>query len=67
MEITGSSITRSAQSELAQQRPGDSVGVTVLSKAMDIQAISARQMLDSIPEVKPASEPHLGNNINVKA
>jgi len=67
MEITGSSISSGAVSQATQQRAGDAVGVQVLSKAMDIQAVSARQMLDSIPEVQAPSEPHLGNNVNVKA
>jgi hypothetical protein len=42
------------------------VGMTMLKRAMDIEASSAAQMLASIPQAQnlPA---HLGNSINTKA
>jgi len=42
------------------------VGVTMLKKSMDIQAASAAQLLDALPQ--PQNLPsHLGNTINTKA
>ena len=40
----------------------DTVGITVLKKAMDIQKQSALQLIQSIPELPD----NLGNNVNVK-
>jgi len=42
------------------------VGMTMLKRAMDIEALSAAQMIASIPQAQnlPA---HLGNAINTKA
>ncbi|GAA0408152.1 YjfB family protein [Massilia aurea] len=42
------------------------VGMTMLKRAMDIEASSAAQMIASIPQAQnlPA---HLGNSINTKA
>ncbi|MDH5544644.1 MAG: YjfB family protein [Gammaproteobacteria bacterium] len=45
---------------------GDSVGVSVLKKALNHQSSQAAQLINSIPKVEN-SEPHLGNNINVRA
>lgn len=41
------------------------VGVTMLKKAMDIEAASAAQLIQSLPQ--PNLPPHLGNTINTKA
>lgn len=42
------------------------VGVTMLKKAMDIEAATAAQMIQSLPA--PQNLPaHLGNTINTKA
>lgn len=42
------------------------VGMTVLKKALDIEAASAAQLIQSLPQ--PQSLPaHLGNTINTKA
>ena len=40
----------------------DTVGITVLKKAMDIQKQSAIQLIQSIPELPD----NLGQNVNVK-
>jgi len=59
------SISSGVASQAQQQKVGDAVGITVLSKALNIQSSTAKQMVESIPEQpKPASEPHLGNTIN---
>ncbi|MDY0974957.1 YjfB family protein [Massilia sp. CFBP9012] len=42
------------------------VGVTMLKKSMDIQAVSAAQLLDALPQPQ-SLPPHLGNTINTKA
>lgn len=62
------SISSGAVSSAHQQKVGDAVGITVLSKALDIQSNTAKQLVESIPEQpKPASEAHLGNQINLHA
>jgi len=65
MDIQG--ISRGPAAQATQQRVGDAVGIKVLSTAMNIQANSAAKLLSSVPEVKPPSEPHLGNNVNTTA
>jgi len=40
----------------------DTVGITMLKKAMDIQEQSAMQLIQSIPELPD----NLGKNVNVK-
>ena len=42
------------------------VGVSMLKKSMDIQAASAAQLLDALPQLQNLP-PHLGNTINTKA
>lgn len=62
------SISSGVVTQAMQQKTGDAVGVTVARKAMDIQANVAGQLIDSVSKSTPAaSEPHLGNNINVHA
>lgn len=63
--MNGSSIG-SLSSALAQANTGDAVGILVLKKAMAIQAQSALQLLEGLPQA--ASNPaHLGNTVDVKA
>lgn len=63
--MNGSSIG-SLTSALAQAKTGDAVGILVLKKAMAIQAQSALQLLEGLPQA--ASNPsHLGNTVDVKA
>ena len=42
------------------------VGMTMLKRAMDIEASSAAQMIASLPQA-PNLPSHLGNSINTKA
>ena len=65
MDING--IASGAVAQASSQRVGDAVGVTVARKAMDIQADAAAQLISSVTPAKTASEPHLGNHINVHA
>ncbi len=62
------SIASGVITQNKMQKTGDAVGVTVARKAMDIQASQATQLINSVKESSPPpSEPHLGNNINVRA
>lgn len=54
-----------ASTAMAQSRVADAVGVTVLKKALDIQAQGALQLLQALPA--PSNPAHLGQNIDVKA
>jgi len=67
LKVDIGSISSQAVSQFRQQKTGDAVGVTVAKKALDIQSDAAAQLISSIPEVAPPSEPHLGNKINVHA
>lgn len=60
------SALASVSSSLSQARVGDAVGTLVLKKAMDIQAQSAMQLLEALPQV-PSNPPNLGNSVDVRA
>ena len=55
----------SLSTALSQAKTGDAVGTLVLKKAMDIQAQSAMQLIQSVPQ--PSNPPNLGNSVDVKA
>ncbi|PKO87796.1 MAG: putative motility protein [Betaproteobacteria bacterium HGW-Betaproteobacteria-12] len=56
----------SLSTALSQARTGDAVAVLVMKKAMDVQAQSALQLLQALPQ--PASNPaNLGNSVDVRA
>ncbi|MCE1238831.1 MAG: YjfB family protein [Azonexaceae bacterium] len=59
------SAVASAVSSATQARTGDAVNTLVLKKAMDIQAQTAAQLLQALPQA--SNPPHLGNSIDVKA
>ena len=60
------SALASVASSLSQAKVGDAVGTLVLKKAMDIQAQSAMQLIEALPQV--ASNPlNLGNSVDVRA
>jgi hypothetical protein len=63
MDVT---TAASLSSQVAQMKTGDAVGITVLRKAIDLQAQSVLQLLDALPPVA-SKPPHLGNSIDVKA
>ena len=56
----------SLSTALSQTNAGDQVATAVLRKAMDIQAESAAQLLQSVPPM-PGNPPNLGNTVDVKA
>ncbi|MBA3998576.1 MAG: putative motility protein [Candidatus Accumulibacter sp.] len=57
----------SISSALSQSVNGDAIGITVLKKAMDIQAQSTMQLLQSLPQINSNNPPHLGNSVNTFA
>lgn len=63
MDVTN--IAKLATS-MAETGVRQEVGVTMLKKALDIQANSAAQLIQSVPQPQNLP-PHLGNTINTKA
>ena len=53
-------------SSMANQRTGDAVGVSVLRKALDIEANTALALLNALPPTKNLP-PNVGININTTA
>jgi len=66
MSMDVSSIA-SAASALQSQRVGDAVGISVMRKALDIEAQGALQLLQALPQPTQALPPNLGNYLNVSA
>lgn len=56
----------SLSTALTQVAANDAVGLQVLKKAIDMQAQSALQLLQGLPQA-PSNPPNLGNTIDVKA
>ena len=56
----------SSSTALSQAQTGDAVGIAVLKKAMDIQAQSAMQLLQALPQPY-SNPPNLGNSVDVRA
>lgn len=52
---------------LMQSQTGDAVAVTVLRKALDIQAQNARQLLEALPQPVASNPPNLGNRVDIFA
>ena len=63
MDVTSVSSSSSA---LSQTQTGGDVGMLVMKKAIDIQAQSAMQLLQALPQVAN-NPPNLGNSVDVKA
>lgn len=59
--------TASASSALIQARTADAVAVAVLKKANDLQAQTAAQLIQALPQPAAISTPNLGNNVNTFA
>lgn len=62
--------TSTALASLAGQSNGDAVGITMLKKAMDIEAQNVQQLVSSIssPEKSSVNLPkNLGQNVNTTA
>lgn len=70
MDISG--ISSPAVNQASKQKTGDEVGIAVLNKALDTEAKTASELINSV--TSPAQEipkeklaPHLGSNIDVRA
>ena len=56
----------SLSSQVAQMKVGDAVGITVLRKAIDLQAQGALQLVEALPSTSN-NPSHLGKHIDVTA
>lgn len=54
-------------SALSQAKTGDAVGIAVLKKAMDLQAQTASQLIEALPQAGASNPPNLGNGVNTFA
>lgn len=61
MDIVG---VASLSTALSQAQTGDAVSTLVLRKAMEIQAASALQLLQAVPQ--PSNPPNLGQTVDVR-
>ena len=52
---------------LSQTGTGDAVAIAVLKKSLDIQAQSAMQLIQALPQSAPSNPPNLGNGVNAYA
>lgn len=62
--------TSTALASVAGQSSGDAVGITMLKKAMEIEAQNAKQLINSIPSPEKSATnlpPNLGQNVNTTA
>ena len=57
----------SAASAISQNQTGDAVSISVLKKALDIQAQTAAQLIQALPQVTTNSPAHLGSSVNTFA
>jgi hypothetical protein len=65
MEISG---IANLATRIDTARTNQEVGITVLKKALDVQATNAAALLQALPPVQPANLPrHLGQNVNTTA
>lgn len=70
MDISG--VMAPVASQVARQKTGDAVGISVLNKAMDVQVAAAAELINSVvnqsQEVPSEQLPsHLGRNLDVVA
>ena len=61
------SSVASLSSSVAQMKVGDAVGISVLKKAMEIEAQGVLQLLQAVPQPTNNNPPNLGNSIDVRA
>ncbi len=63
-------VSRSALTAVSGQMTGDAVGMSVLKKALNVQAQSAAAMIGALPKPPAATAglpSHLGQNVNTTA
>jgi len=57
----------SMSSALSQAKNSDAVSLSVLKKAMSIEAQTAAQLLQALPQHVASNPPNLGNSIDILA
>ena len=67
MTISGIPDSLLQQISNSATRPGDAVAVTMMRKALDIQASQATQLIDSANQSAPDPSVRLGLNIDTRA
>ena len=67
MDVSGISGSLLQQIGNGATQSGDAVTISVMRKAMDIQAAQATQLIESVAQSMPDPAPRVGQNINVKA
>ena len=67
MDISNVASVASYVSAVSQAQVSDAVAITVLKKALDVQAQGAMQLIQAIPQVAPGTTATLGNNVNTTA
>lgn len=55
----------SLSSAMTQMQTSEAAGMMVLKKAIDLQAQSAAQLLQAVPQM-PSNPAHLGNAVDIK-
>ena len=61
-------LVSGANAALDNAAPGnEAVGITVLKKAIDLQAQGAAQLLQALPSPRASNPPHLGNHLDAFA
>ena len=58
------SVTRAVSGAASQASTGDAVAISVLKKALDIEAQGALQLIQALPATNP---PNLGNGVDTFA
>lgn len=64
MNISGISALATS---VSQADSADVVQLTMLKKAMDVNAQSALQLIQAASNIIPSNPPHLGNSIDTRA
>lgn len=67
MDVSGISGSLLQQIGNGATQSGDTVTISVMRKAMDIQAAQATQLIESVAQSMPDPASRVGRNINVKA
>lgn len=70
MNVNMSAGTNAALASMTGQNTGDAVGVSVLKKAMQIEAQNAQMLINAVPQPEKTTNnlpPNLGRNINTTA
>ena len=66
MDISNVASVAAYASAVSQAQVGDAVAISVLKKALDIQAQGTMQLIQAIPQVSVTTE-ILGHNVNTTA